>query len=242
MKIKVITPVISDIFNDEARKEFSAYASSDTTIDVCNLDYGPESIECEYDEALCIPNFLEKAIEAEEQGYEGIISNCFADPGVKAAREILNIPVVGPGEASMLYASLLGKSFSILSVLPNVYTMLKNNSETLGVSNNLASIRNINIPVLEVTEKERLIDSLNDEMIKVIKEDNAHVLILGCTGMMGVAAELQERLKKVGYDIPVIDPVFAATKMLEGVITMGLKQSKLTYMTPPKKKRTSMIP
>lgn len=237
MKIKVITPVISDSLNEEVRREFKYYASDTTEVDACNLDYGPASIESEYDEALCIPDFLEKVKRAEEEGYDGIISNCFGDPGVRPAREIVNIPVVGAGESSMLFASLLAESFSVMCVLPNVLTINKNISKILGVSNNVASFRSVDIPVLEVNDKERLNEALFSEMIKAIEEDQAHALVLGCTGMMGVAQNLQQKLKDKGYDVPVIDPAFAATKMLESIISMGLKQSRLTYMTPPAKVR-----
>ncbi|WP_223587581.1 aspartate/glutamate racemase family protein [Neobacillus bataviensis] len=241
MKIKVIMPVTSDIFNVEVNKEFTYYASESTEVGVVNLEYGPESIESEYDEALCVPNFLEKAIEAEKEGYDGVISNCFGDPGVKPAREVLSIPVVGPCESSMLFASALGKSFSVVTVLPNVVPMIENISKTVGVNGNLASVRYVNIPVLEVHEKDKLKKALYEEMIKAIELDNAHVLVLGCTGFMGVAEELQQRLKENGYDVPVIDPAFAATRMIESLITMGVKQSRLTYMTPPSKKRVKSV-
>ncbi|WCK52614.1 aspartate/glutamate racemase family protein [Aneurinibacillus sp. Ricciae_BoGa-3] len=237
MKIKVIMPIISDFFNEEIQQEITHHAAESTHVGVCNLDYGPASVECEYDEALCIPNFLEKAIEAEKEGYDGIISFCFGDPGVKPAREVLNIPVVGAAESSMLFASLLAKTFSVVTVLPNVVPMIENISKLLGVNGNLASVRYVNIPVLEVHEKEKLKSSLLEEMTKAIENDNAHALVLGCTGMMGVAADLQQKLKERGYDVPVIDPAFAATKMLESIITMGVKQSRLTYMTPPSKVR-----
>ncbi|EWG12958.1 aspartate/glutamate racemase family protein [Cytobacillus firmus] len=237
MKIKVIMPITSDIFNDEIKEEVKYYASDTTEVGVTSLDYGPASVESEYDEALCVPNFLEKAKEAEEEGFQGVISDCFGDPGVKPAREILDIPVVGACEASMLFASSLAKSFSVVTVLPNVVPMIENISKTLGVNGNLASVRYVNIPVLEVHDKDRLKRELYEEMIKAIELDHAHALVLGCTGFMGVAAELQERLKQNGYDVPVIDPVFAATKLLESLISMGVKQSRLTYMTPPSKKR-----
>lgn len=236
MKIKVITPVISDIFNEEVRKEFNHYASTSTEVSVSNLEYGPSSIESEFDEALCILDFLEKAKQAEEEGYDGVISNCFGDPGVRPAREILDIPVVGAGESSMLFASLLADTFSVMCVLPNVLTINKNISKALGVSDNVASFRSVDIPVLKVNEKEKLTKVLFDEMVLAIEEDQAHALILGCTGMMGVAKNLQSILKDKGYDVPVIDPAYAATKMLENVISMGLKQSRLTYMAPPDKK------
>jgi allantoin racemase len=241
MKIKVIMPITSDVFNEEIKEEVKYYASETTEVGVVGLDYGPASIECEYDEALCVPNFLEKAIEAQEEGYDGIISDCFGDPGVKPAREVLDIPVAGACESSMLFASALAKSFSVVTVLPNVVPMIENISKTLGVNGNLASIRYVNIPVLEVHEKDNLKKALYEEMIKAIELDNAHGLVLGCTGFMGAAAELQQRLKESGYDVPVIDPVFAATRMLESLIAMGVKQSRLTYMTPPSKQRIKSV-
>lgn len=239
MKIKVISPIITDQFNEETLSQVKQYASAETVVGVCSLDYGPESIESEYDEALCIPNLLEKAIEAEEEGYDGIITDCFADPGLKAAREIVNIPVVGPCESSMLIASSLGKSFSVVTVLPNVVPIIDNISKTLGVNGKVASIRYINIPVLDLGDKERLQKALFEEMMRAIEQDQAHALVLGCTGFLGLASVLQEQLKQKGYDVPVIDPIFAATKMLESLIAMGIKQSRLTYMIPPSKKRIS---
>jgi len=238
MKIKIISPIISDIFDEEVREDVKNYVSETTTVDVCHLDYGPASIESEYDMALCVPNFLEKAMEAEQEGYDGIISSCFADPGVKAAKEILSIPVVGPGEAAMLYGSLLGKSFSIVTVLPNVIATQENNSKALGVYEKVASIRSADIPVLEVSEKSKLKSALLREMIEAIEVDKAHALILGCTGMLGVAKDLQNELFTLyGYDVPVIDPLMSAVKLLESQISLGIKQSKLTYMKPPEKLR-----
>ena len=237
MKVKVILPITSDIFNEEVLQEFSFYASAGTEISMTNLSTGPASIESEYDEALCLPNFLEKAIEAEKEGHDAIISDCFADPGVKAAREVLDIPVIGPGESAMLYASSLASSFSVVTVLPNVISMIRNVSKLAGLDSKLASVRYVSIPVLEVQDKERLVDALYSEMIKAIEEDQAHALVLGCTGFLGVASELQERLSASGYDVPVIDPAFASLQMAESLVNMKVKQSRLTYMTPPSKVR-----
>ncbi|MDQ0218665.1 hypothetical protein [Peribacillus cavernae] len=44
--------------------------------------------------------------------------------------------------------------------------MLENISKTLGVNGNLASVRYVNIPVLEVQDKERLKSELYEEMVK----------------------------------------------------------------------------
>lgn len=241
MNIKVILPVTADIFIDETKEEVEFYASKDTNVSVTALEYGPASIESEYDEALALPDFLKKAKEAQEEGYDGIISDCLADPGVSAAREILDIPVVGPGTSAMHTASMLGNKFSIVTVLPNVVSMLDNLTKTAGLYEKLTSIRYVNIPVLELQDKEKLKSGLYSEMKKAIEEDKAHSFVLGCTGFMGVASDLHEKLKKDGYDVPIIDPMFAATKMLESFISMGVKQSRLTYMTPPDKERNNPV-
>jgi allantoin racemase len=64
------------------------------------------------------------------------------------------------------------------------------------------------------------------------------VLVLGCTGMMGVAKEMEKLLKRDGYDVPVVNPVAASLKLAESLVSMKLKQSRLTYMPPPKKARS----
>lgn len=174
---------------------------------------------------------------AQNDGCDGVISLCFADPGVKAAREVLNIPVVGAGESSMLFASLLAKSYSVVTVLPNVISMIENVSKTVGVNGKLASVRYVDIPVLELVDKEKMLNALFEEMVKAIEIDKAHALVLGCTGMMGVASALQNKLREHGYDVPVIDPSFAAAKIVGSLISMNVKQSRLTYMPPTQKLR-----
>ena len=59
------------------------------------LDQGPASIECEFDEALSLPDTIRKAIEAEQSGANAIIIDCMGDPGIHACREVVSIPVLG---------------------------------------------------------------------------------------------------------------------------------------------------
>lgn len=238
MKIKVINPTTTGVTDPETEKEFAGYAFPGTEISVVHLDYGPASIECELDEAICVPDFLRKAKQAEAEGYDAVISDCFGDPAVKPAREVLNIPVVGAAEASMHFAASLGERFSVVTVLPNIAPTIRNNAAQYGIDKKLASVRNVNIPVLALRDKNKLVKALHREMLAAIEEDHAHVLVLGCTGMMGVAKEVEKRLKRDGHDVPVIDPVAASLKFAESLVSMGVKQSRLTYMPPPKKTRS----
>jgi len=237
LRIKVINPTTTGVTDSETRQEFASYAFPGTEISVVHLDQGPASIECELDDAICVPDFLNKAKQAEAEGFDAVISDCFCDPAVKAAREILNIPIVGAAEASMHFAASLGQRFTVVTVLQNLVPLMENLATQYGVDKKLASIRNVNIPVLSLRDKKRLVNALHREMLTAIKEDQAHVLVLGCTGMMGVAKEIEKRLKNDGYDVPVIDAVAASLKFAESLVSMGVKHSRLTYMTPPKKAR-----
>jgi allantoin racemase len=233
LKVKVIIPITSPALDAEAVQEFRSYAFSNTEVSVTHLDFGPASIECELDDAICVPDFLNKAKQAETEGYDVVISNCFLDPAVKASRELLGIPVVGAAEASMHFAASLGHRFSVVTVLPNIVATME-----YGFDKKLGSVRYVNIPVLGLKDKKKLSEGLHREMLAAIKEDDAHVLVLGCTGMMGVAKEMEKLLKQGGYDVPVVNPAAASLKFAESLVSMKLKQSRLTYMPPPEKARS----
>jgi allantoin racemase len=232
MRIRVILPVSHTTLNKGAFEEAALYASPQTEISIATLERGPQSVEGEYEEAMAIPGILYRAQEAEQEGCDAIISDCFGDPGVKAARELVDIPVVGPAEASFLLAAALGHRFSVVTVLQSVVPMIEHLVTTSGLLTRMASVRHVNIPVLSLTNKAAMKAALYREMISAITLDHAHVLILGCTGMTGVAEELQQELLAAGFNVPVISPVAAAIKLAESMVSLRLKQSRLTYTRP----------
>jgi len=138
----------------------------------------------------------------------------------------------------MIYAADLAHRFSVVTVLESVVVLVENIASILGLKDDkLASVRYVNIPVLALTDIKKLTETLIKESLRAVKEDGAHAIILGCTGMLGVADDLSQALKTNGYDIPVIYPVAVAIKYLETLISLKLKQSKKTYLTPSEKER-----
>jgi allantoin racemase len=87
--------------------------------------------------------------------------------------------------------------------------------------------------VLELDEKRDEVRArLLAESRRAVEEDEAGAIILGCTGMIGMARELQDAL-----GIPVIDPAVASMKLAESLVDMKISQSKLVYPKPPEKER-----
>lgn len=61
---------------------------------------------------------VDGAIEAAECGFDGFVMGHFQDPGLYEARSAVEIPVVGLGEASLHWASQLGRNIALVSIDP----------------------------------------------------------------------------------------------------------------------------
>jgi allantoin racemase len=196
MRIYVIVPILkNELLEEITYKELESCKRKDTEITVVSLEKGPASIESAYDEEIAAPWILEKVKEAEEKKFDAVIIDCMGDPALDAARELVSIPVIGPAQASMSLASMLGERFSVVTVLRNVVPLFWRLARKYGLESRLSSVRYIEIPVLEI-EKEKIDveTKLINESKKAIEEDGADVIILGCTGFIGLARKIQETL------------------------------------------------
>ncbi len=233
MEIQVIIPILyNKHFEDVITQEYKARAQPDTKISVTSLEKGPASIESMYDEQIASPWILKKVLDAEKDAFDAVIIDCMGDPALYAAREITQIPIVGPGEASLALAYIIGHKYSVLVVLKGVIPRFENKIRMYGFLERLASVRSIEIPVLRLEKEEKIQNTLLVEARKAIEEDGADTIILGCTGILGIANELQETL-----GIPVIDPTVASLKMAEALVEMEISHSKRAYPYPPDKIR-----
>jgi allantoin racemase len=237
MKIRIIVPIVGDRFNREILKEASICKSPDTEIDVVNLEKGPESIESIYDEYGSELEVIRRVKEAEKEGAHGVFVDCFNEPGVEGARELVRIPVVGGFKPAALTASLISGRWSVVTTLQSTLTRIRNLSRELGIDKNIASIRWVDIPVLGLHDKGQLQERLLLQIERAVKEDGAEACVLGCTGMLGIAKALSKEMEARKRHVPVIDPTATAIGYLELLIRSKISQSPLTYLTPPEKER-----
>lgn len=207
-----------------------AFVSPGVTVEARPHGKGPRSIESMWEEYLSVPGLFESVVELEREGFDAVVPGCFGDPGIDGARELVSIPVLGPGASSMVVAANLGHRFSIVTVLENVVRPLENLALLTGVAPKLASVRQIGIPVLELnSDPERTFQRLLDVSREVIANDRADVLILGCGTLSFRALEAQEAL-----GVPVLNPLQVTLRMAELVVSCGLSHSKLSHPLPPK--------
>jgi allantoin racemase len=236
MRIRVVVPSITEEYEALGLEQYSPAAKPGTEISVTLLDTGPASIESRYDETVAVPDIVSKVVEAEEDGFDAVIIDCMADPGLVAARELVSIPVIGPAETAMHVASMLAHRFSLITVLDRAIPIFRELVHMAGVEGNLASVRAVNIPVLELSDTDRVVKALVEQSTLAVREDGAHLILFGCTGMIGLGEEVEKGLVEQGIaDVPVIDPGALAVKVAEALVDIGLSHSKRTYPQPPEK-------
>lgn len=235
MRIKIPDMVIRQFGTvEEQEEQWLSLASPGTEVLVTPAAAkGPETIECAYDVAMCTPWLLEEIKTAEDEGFDAVIIPCMSDPGLYAAREISNIPVVGVAETCYLLAIALGHKFSVMVTRKESVAGKRQMLLSHGLERFVASMRLLNLSVEEVwADKKKLKEAIIREGKKAVEEDDADVIVMGCGLMSGMSKELEEEL-----GVPVIDPWAAAMKFAEMLVSLGLSHSKKAYMTPPPKSR-----
>lgn len=233
--IRVVIPIVTPGLHEP--EEFTAAAGPRTRITVSQIERGPASIESEFDDALAAPDTILKVVEAEREGVDAVVIDCMDDPGLLASREMVSIPVLGPCQTTMHLASLLGHTFSVVTVMEGSVPGFENRAKVYGLADKLASVRWVDIPVLDLAaNEERLLADLLDESEAAVRRDGAHSIVFGCTGMLGYAAAVERGLTERGIEgVPVIDPIPATIKMAEALVDLGLRPSERTYPAPPRK-------
>ncbi|MBA4698302.1 MAG: hydantoin racemase [Ruminococcus sp.] len=212
-KILFINPVGHDIWNKEVEEYLSSYKDEETQLEVTSLGAGlPEHLEYNYYEVLIAEKLLHRIKKAENEGYDACIIGCYYDPFLQAAREICEKMVVtAPAEAAMHIGSTLGSSFSVLVVRNKTMPEMKVNVYHHGFGNYLASFRSLEIGVQKLQEDpEYTKERMRQEIKKAVEEDQAEVVLLGCTIQMGFFRQLQEE-----FQVPVIDANIAPLKYAE---------------------------
>lgn len=229
MRLKVIIPN-SGMDRDtllQREKMLSAFAMPSTEISVECIAHGPESIESAYDEILAGPYVIQQAVEAEKAGFDAVIVYCGSDPAVAAAREILNIPVIGPGKVSKLVAMDISYRYSVLTVLDNCVVRDTEAVWEKGLpADKLASVRSIGIPVSAVRDNmEKTFDALCNAARRCIEEDGCTMYCaLGALEWPAWGNAWTNELK-----IPVIDPAPVAIKYAEMLAGLGICYSRKAY-------------
>ena len=178
-RIAFINPFGTAAYDAIIEETLIPYASGGTAVDVIHLEGVPANIDYYYPKHLMELAIFDKVRELEDLGYDAVVVGCCYDPGVRVARELVDIPVVGPLEAAMNHASYFGHSFTVVTDHQKARPWLEDLVRIHGAGN-CRGVRTIDWYVTDMIEDTTAV--ANDAAaacLVALKEDQAEVVILG---------------------------------------------------------------
>lgn len=183
-------------------------------------------------EALVAGGVALEMIAAHRAGADAVVIAAYGDPGLKAARELFDLPVVGMAEAAMLTACMLGETFGVVTFTARMTPWYRDSVADAGLPGRFAGFRappEADGPVTEVAQTMR--ETLAALARASALEDGADVVILGGAPLAGLAETLAADCPAV-----LIDPVSAAVRQAETLARLAPGgASRGRYARPPGK-------
>jgi Asp/Glu/hydantoin racemase len=180
---------------------------------------------------------LEMLAEHHDAADAAIIA-AFGDPGLPAARELFDIPVVGMAEAAMITACLVGRRFVLVTFSTALGGWFAECVELNGFGDRCCGIRTLTDAVNSVADvQEEKQELLVDLMLRSVAEDNPDAIILAGAPLAGLAEKVAERVP-----VPVIDQMAAAVMQAETLVRLRLSKARAGAYRRPGPKATVGLP
>jgi allantoin racemase len=235
MRLALIGATGVDWWTDPKKKAFvESHTPPKCVIENFTPRYGTHSVESLVDEAYNAPFILEQVVRANREGCDVIVIDCACDPILEAAREVSEVPVVGPRNTALHLALTLGTRFGVVTVQgESLKRCIEHGVRKEGLEAFCAGVRYLDMPVLDIAKKPKEAQrAIIEESKYLIRNAGANVIVLGCTALSH-QVDLEPIMKELR--VPVIDPWVVAIKTAFMLAESGLSHSKVAYPSPPKK-------
>jgi allantoin racemase len=231
MKILVVNVNTSGPMTEAIAGAARRYASPGTEIVALQPFFGPEWVDCNFESYISAVAVIDRVM-AYEHPFDGVVMAGFGEHGRDGLQELLEQPVVEICEAAAHAAMLVARSYSVVTTLQRSVPPIEDRLRLAGLWDRCASVRANGMTTLEVEQDPSAAkQSILEEARKAVELDRAEAICLGCAGMAGLEETIASTL-----GVPVIDGVGAAVKLVEMLVGLGLRTSKVsTYAYPDRK-------
>jgi len=180
---------------------------------------------------------LNKIIQAADQGYDAVAIGCFLDPAMQEAREVVQIPVFGLGETSMLAACMYGHKFSGVAFHAKQSQYYDRKAFEYGLAARHIPFGNLGIDYTEVkkglSEPKQIRETFIQECLR-LGAQGAEVILVACATTNAIIR--REKINEVGGAL-IMDCSAVLLKTAEAMAdlskSIGLRASRrLLYQGP----------
>jgi len=168
------------------------------------------------------------------------VLNCVSsETGLRGARALLPMPVIGMTEAALLTACMLGGKFGLVGFSAKSKAAYVEVVEGHGLAGRMAGYRVIDIPFAEVFARPEAVHGAIVAAVKaLVTEDGADTAILLGAATAGVPERLQPQLP-----VPLLDGVVCGVLLAESLVRLGMpKATAGSYARPEQNNYTGLSP
>jgi Asp/Glu/hydantoin racemase len=142
-------------------------------------------------------------------GPDGVIVSAFGDPGLKALRTVLPMPVTGIAEAGMAEAGEGGRRFCVVTTTPDLKTAIERTAQRHGHAESFAGVwLTPGEPSALMGDPARLVEALHDACLQAVREADVAAIVIGGGPLAVAARALKDRI-----GVPLIEPVPCAVRL-----------------------------
>lgn len=236
MNLLLVNPNTSAAMTAGIATAARAVAAPGTRVQAVNPAFGPASIEGHFEEAFAAAG-VAAVVQAAMAGPladrpQAVVIACFGDPGLDAAREATDAPVLGIAEAAFHAAAMLSTGFSVVTTMTRTCVIAERLVQRYGFEHACRGIHGTDIPVLDLEDGGAgALPRIEAAAREALARDRSEAIVLGCAGMAALADALTQRM-----GVPVIDGVGVAVKFAEALAALGLRTPKGGDYAPPRPK------
>ena len=216
MRILIVNANTSQIVTDKVAAQARASASAGTEIVAVTGSFGGRVIGTRAEHAIGEHSTI-ALVSQHAPGCDAVVIGVSYDTGLRGARELLPVPVVGMTEAGLLTACMLGGRIGVISFGRRVLPLYHELVASYGLTARIAGWR-----VLESTVAYRsgAHDELDRELVAaandLVEREGAETVVLTGAVMAGVPARLQKDVP-----VPLIDCMACAVRQAELLVHLG---------------------
>lgn len=214
-RIVVLSPV-NEIIGVDARRDLGL--ATGCTVDFVASPGAPPHIESDEDVSIALPYIVSALNRTMTPDVGAVVIDCMADPGLYSLRRTTGVPVLGPGSCSIMVASSIYSSFSILTVSEVACDLITRLAHACAQGEALASVRSIDTCVGSLgSTTETVVSRIATEITGAIEHDGAEAIVLGCTSLIQVGSRVRDLLPLQWRKVPIIEPLPLALKLAASI-------------------------
>ena len=181
---------------------------------------------------LVAPVFIDAFRRAEAEGYDAIVPLGTLDLGVDGGRSVVDIPVIGPTEAMLHVASMVGDRFGGMVYHEKLLSMMQSIVRRYGMEHKMAGWRCSGFDLPDIAANSTaMVDNFIGRARELIDEDKCDVILaLGIT-QCPVHMRPEWLADKLG--VPVIEGIGAPIKVAGMFAQLGINHSRARWPRSP---------